>query len=316
MPQRPRSRGALIASAVVSLAALGSMALRVGVDLGASAGVGVLIAELGLIAAVVVWSQRRADREFAREGELNVTAGLPFDCLPGQWPTAAQETMNPLTGGRVPVLPVRLRASGSMLILEKRLGPIVGRHPFVVKVRRSDITDIRVEGSSTALVGSSVALTLRTGEVLRCDLPVRRKRAERVAELIRRIPGDSAAVPPAEASAIHVESAPVPPRTNPARAGMLLMAPLPAWTAAMLGFSGAPLAWTAASITLLAALAMTLYRPVQMARRVGVLLWVTAAAFVGDALLAQQPLRLGGALLAAPAAWWLTRQPPTATPDA
>jgi hypothetical protein len=255
---------------------------------------------------LVVWSRRRADRQIESSvttGQLRVELGLDFECLPGDWPERSRETLNAAGAGSTPSLPVILTADGGRLIIEKRRGFWLGRSAFHAEIATANVTGVRVASSMMGIAGSSIVIQLRSGEEVRGDLPVPSARAEVIAERIRALMGG---VPPTtNGSAIQITSPPPPVRTPPGRAGLLMMASLPPFMVAMAGAEHGPVAATTSLFALLYGLWLMMRRPVNMPKKIGVALAVTACAFLIDAVGTGESLRLIGAFVAGGLAWWV-----------
>lgn len=299
---------------------LGSAAIfiRVAVD-SHSIGLGLLaLAAFGaFMVGIVVWSRRRADRQIERSvttGELRVELGLDFECLPGDWPERSRETLNAAGAGNTPSLPVILTADGGRLIIEKRRGFWLGRSPFHAEIATADVTGVRVGSSMMGIAGSSIAIQLRSGEEVRGDLPVPSARAEVIAERIRALMGG---VPRAtNGSAIEITSPPPPVRTPPGRAWLLMMAATPPFMIAMAGAEHGPVAAITSLFALIYGLWLLMRRPVNMPKKIGVVLVVTAGGFVIDTAATGESLRLIGSVVAGGLAWWVTTSGlPRANPD-
>jgi hypothetical protein len=260
---------------------------------------------------LIVWSRRRAERQIeasVNTGELRIELGLDFDCLPGDWPQRAQETLTAAGAGRTPSLPVILTANNGRLIIEKRRGFWLGRSPFHAEIVTADITGVRVGQSRTGIAGSSLTIQLRSGEELRGDLPVASERAEELAQRIRMLMGG--APPAAHASAFEITSPPPPERTLPGRAGLLMMTPLPPFMIAMLGGQDGAVAATTALFAMMYGILLMMKRPLNMGVKVAIALFLTAGAFVVDAIATGESLRLIGAVVAAGLGWWVISSNP------
>jgi hypothetical protein len=299
---------------VIGIASIG---LRVGVETGSSA-VGALagLAVAGLLAGLIGYRTRKAAagfETFERSGTLSIDAGLDFACLPGRWPTLARETLNPAGAYRVPSLPVVLSIHDRALVLEKKEGWGAGRAPLRVRVPLSAIADVDVGRAERVLAGTSLTVGLTSGEALRLDTSLPPRLADSLAQ---RLKSEASAAEPAPFDHLDVEAALPPLRTSGTRSWVMLMATFIPFAAAMIGIATAPFAGAAALLALFYTLWLQMRRPPTMHRRVAAAVSGVAVAFLVDALIKQEPVRLGGALVSAAVAAALMRFPTPTYEDA
>jgi hypothetical protein len=299
--------------------AFGAFALftRIARDTRVVVGLLAVAAFVALVVGQVIWSRRRSQRQIEagkRSGKLSVEMGLDFSCLPGDWPTMAQDALSPmLTSGRVPlpVLPVRLTAHGGHLEIDKRRSLLLGRAPFHAEVPIAEITDVTVGPPLAGITGSSITIALRGGEELRGTVSVGGEFAEVLAAQLRALSDRRPRSGRAASRGIRVTSPLPPKRTPPLRAWVLMMATLPLALIAIVpqdGVAGYGLAWMA----VLYALWLRIRRPASMARRLGIALYIVAIGFVIDAIgfanyaaATDQLVRVAGSLVAVGIGWWM-----------
>jgi len=210
---------------------------------------------VALVVGLVVWSRRRSGRQIEagkRSGQLLVEMGLDFACLPGDWPTIAQETLNPMLTsgrGRLRWLPVRVTAKGGHLEIDKRRSFLLGA-PFQAEVSTAEITGVTVGPPLAGITGSGITIALRGGEEPRGHVPVGGESAEDLAAQLRALMGGWSGR--AAACGIRVTSPPPPKRTPPWRPWLLMMATFPSVAIANVpqdGVAGYGGAWMAVLYT-------------------------------------------------------------------
>lgn len=268
-----------------------------------------------LVVGLVFWSRRRSERQIEagkRSGRLSVRMWLDLSCLPGDWPTMARETLSPLlTSGphRFAFLPVRIRAHGGDLEIDKRRGFWLGRAPFHAEVSIAEVTGVAAGPPFASITGSSITIALRDGEELRGDIPVGAESAEDLAGQLRALMGAGSGR--AASRGIRVTSPPPPKRTPLERARLLMMATLPPAMIAIVPQDGA-VGYAAAWMAVLYASWLRIQRPFSMARRLAIALVIAAIGFVidaigfaSDAATTDQVVRVAGSFVAAGIAWWM-----------
>jgi hypothetical protein len=262
-------------------------------------GLAAVAARVALLIGLIVYARRRALRqldEMTSAHSFRMEASLAFECLPGEWPTKARETLNPMGANNTPALPVVLSASDSKLCIDKKLGVMIGRTPFHAEVPLAGIAEVRVAPPFRAIVGSSLVVELHDGSEVLCETALNEESARIAADLLRRAVRNASSAS-WERSGLVVTSDDPPLRTSFGRAWLLMMACFLPFLPAMFWAHDGGAAAFAATATLMYSVWLMMRRLPTLHRRLAFALAVTACAFVVDALSTGQPVRLAAAVL-------------------
>ncbi|HET7486921.1 MAG TPA: hypothetical protein VFJ85_03270 [Acidimicrobiales bacterium] len=297
-------------TALIGLVALGA---RVGVETGSwEAGIGAALAfaaVIALLAAAVFRRSSKRARALLASGPPKVEGVLDFACLPGPWPRLARETL-PAVSGEAPGLTVTVAAADGVLRIDKVARRTSGRHPFTAEVSLAAVADVTPGKARHALLGSSLTFLLDEGKDVAIDTALDAGEAEELASRFREAAARAHDGPAPGPRMLEVTSSPPPPRTSPAASGLLLMATFPPFAIAMAGAPNGPAADTVTTLALFAALWLRMWRPPTMARTLGLWCLAAAAAFVVDAALSGEPLRLVGTAVSLLLGRWMYLKTP------
>jgi hypothetical protein len=307
------NRRALAATAVLALVSVGFQ-IRKSTH-STAIGIAATAAIVALVVALMVWIRHKAEAKLATLSygtALEADAVLDFDCLPGDWPTLARETLGGVAAQGAFGLSVKLRTDGRYVLVDKRHVLGGSKIPFHARVPLATIQRIHVAPARLSLVGSSLTFQLASGTNLAVDVPVGRERAEQVAQRFEEAVRTAANLH-AESGGIEVTSPPPPPRTSQRDARVLFIASLPPFGIAMIGGQDGGFADVATTGTMFLVIALMLRRPVSTPRIIARALTIVAIAFIVDALRTGQPLRLSGAVVSLATAAWISNRPPRHT---
>jgi hypothetical protein len=205
------------------------------------------------------------------------------------------------------VLNVTLRAEAGWLTLEKRRLPGAGTRRFRARLPLAALVEARIGPPAVGLGGSSVALSLSSGDELVLDVVAGR---EGTGMLAQRLEDAAEAArlggPPADV-VFEVLGDPQTGRPSSGRAVLLMAATFVPFAFALVGGIDGPFAATTTLAVFLVAIVLTLVRPGRMARVLAVGTGLSGAAFLLDALRSGQAVRLAGALGSAVLAAWMWR---------
>jgi hypothetical protein len=307
-----RGRGNRRGLKFVLVAAVASMFLRVaGESHSAVAGLGAAAAFVAFLVVLLVGTTRRSRRRAAALGPLRLELLLDFDCLPGEWPALALETLPAAAAGHTYGLPVTVEAIDGWLRIAKRASFGNGRHPFTAQVPLAAVREVTAGKSLQTLGGASIIFILDDGSEIRGDLRGSVAETDARLEPFRQAVTEARRRPRFGPSTLEVTSPAPPPRTSPGRAAGLMMASFLPFGAAIIGAPDGPFADVATVCVFFLALGLQMKRPVSMPRLLARAHGLAALAFVVDATRTGQPLRFCGTFLClCLVAWMMNLQPP------
>lgn len=261
--------------------------------------IGAVLALALLIVVIVAFTRRRSNRQaeaFVRTGQLELEGSLAFDSLPGEWPTLARETLNPMGSDQVPALPVKLSISDNMLRLDKKQSWGAGRTPLRAEIPLAEITGVAVDKAYRTYAGSSIAFHAGRGRDIQLDVPMSAEQAEAFAGRFRR---HLSGAPPlrGERQGLVVHADPPPVRTSATRAWVLMMICFVPFGIAMVGAVEGDFAAAGTFCLFTYGLWSMMRRKPTMHIRLAIGAAIVAVCFVADVLATHEPWRLIGALV-------------------
>lgn len=304
---------------VLGAVAFGVLAFGVQVALLAGSAVaGVVAAAAFAVTTVVVAveAQRRGEARaavaLASEAPPSLQGVLDFTGLPAYVSAHARDAL-PAVARQASGLSVRVDVDGPWLRFRKRRVLAGGSAPFELRLPLASVTAVRPGPLPQRLVGSSITFDHIEGSV-RVELAVAESTAAELAGRLaeaaerQRVFDEGHVV-----GGLEVTTPPPPPRTPVGRALLMELVVTVVFLAAMAGAPGGVCA-TVAAVGLLSVSTMcAFYRPRSMGVVLGCGANVVAVAFVVDAILTGEPVRLVGAAAALACGVWiraLTPSPP------
>lgn len=198
---------------------------------------------------------------------------------------------------------MQARRASCPRLIERRPILFTGSTPFVARVPLREIERASTGRSQGFLGGSSLTLDLSSGEQLRFDVRTSRAGSAELADAL--VAASRSAAGSAGARGINVVSADPPPRTCPQDAGALMLLCLPPFALSL--FAQAIIAFVTSAAAFMFARILWDWRPPWMRRALGIAMGLVALAFVVDAVVAAQPVRLLGTVYPFGAAVWMLR---------